>query len=169
VVVIRPPAVYGPRDRDFLAPFRLIRRGWDLTVGGRDLHLCLIHVRDLVEGIIRGAEAEVASGSAYFLSDGEAHVWSQVVRVLEGIMDVHVKTIRLPVAMAWAAALCAETVCALRGVPPLFNRQKVREMIQEAWTCDIQRASQELGFTPQISLERGLSETYRWYREQGWI
>ncbi len=169
LLVIRPPAVYGPRDRDFLAPFRLIQRGWDLTVGRRDLNLCLIHVRDLVKGIIRGAEAGVASGSIFFLSDGALHVWSEVVRVLARIMGVRVRTIRLPMPVAWVAAFFSETACALQGVPPLFNRQKVREMIQEAWTCDIRRASQELGFHPEIPLEEGLRETYLWYTQHGWI
>jgi dihydroflavonol-4-reductase len=169
LTVIRPPAVYGPRDRDILAFFRLLHKGWDLRVGKRERYLCLIHVRDLVRGIIMAARAQVPSGSVFFLSDGQVHPWGEVVRAMARVMGVRARTIRVPVPAAWAVALGSEAVCGLLGLPPLLNREKVREMIQECWTCDIRKAMEELGFKPQIPLEEGLRETYLWYREQGWI
>lgn len=169
LTVIRPPAVYGPRDRDILAFFRLLHRGWDLRVGSVERYLCLIHVEDLVRGIILAAQAEVPSGSVFFVSDGEVHAWSEVVHVLKEVMGVHARTIKVPSRVAWAAALGSEAICSLLRIPPLFNREKVREMVQECWTCDIQKAIDELGFRPQVSLEEGLRETYLWYRREGWI
>jgi nucleoside-diphosphate-sugar epimerase len=169
VVVVRPTAVYGPRDRDFLSVFRLMKKGWNLTVGSDGPHMCLIHVRDLAEGILLAADREVPSGSVFFLSDGENRTWPQVAGVLERVLGVKARHLRLPVWGAWVAAVGAEWLSGLRGIPPLLNREKLREMRQSGWTCDIGDAVRSLGFSPTICLEDGFRETYRWYLENGWL
>jgi dihydroflavonol-4-reductase len=169
LVMVRPPVVYGPRDRDVLTFFRMIKGGWNLTLGGGERYLCMLHVEDLVQGVLLAAEAQVSSGSTFFLSDGQVHSWTEMADLLQGIVGTQVRSLRIPVRVAWVAALASELVSALRGTPPLFNREKLREMLQQAWTCEIQSAVETLGFSPQIPLEKGLRETYRWYREQGWI
>jgi len=169
VMVIRPSAVYGPRDRDILAIFRLVRHGWYLKVGRGERYICMIHVEDLVRGAITAAGADVGSGTILFLSDGEIHTWTQVVGMLERIMGVRVRKVRVPVPMAWLVALCSEVVCQIGRRPPLLNRQKIWEMVQTAWTCDISQAREQLDFIPKVRLEEGLRETYRWYCDQGWI
>jgi nucleoside-diphosphate-sugar epimerase len=169
IVVLRPTAVYGPRDRDVLEIFRLVRRGWFLSVGAGERHICMLHVRDLAAAGLLAARAPVPSGATYALSDGENRTWSDVVGVLERIMGVKARTIRIPVSVAWAVAAASEGFSAIRGVPPLLNRQKVREMTQSGWTCDIGRAVAELQFQPRVPLEQGLEETYRWYRDAGWM
>lgn len=55
-VIVRPPAVYGPRDADILAVFRLAARGLALRLGPRGQRLSLVHVRDLAHGLIDAAE-----------------------------------------------------------------------------------------------------------------
>lgn len=169
LILLRPAAVYGPRDRDILAFFRLVRRGWNLTVGAGERYLSMIHVRDLVEAILLAAETDVRSGSIFFLSDGGIHRWQEVVDLLGQIMGVRVRTVRFPVTVASVVAWGAEVASRMRGLPPLLNRQKVREMIQESWACDIQLAKERLGFQPKIHLAEGLRETYVWYRKHGWV
>jgi dTDP-D-glucose 4,6-dehydratase len=50
-----------------------------------------------------------------------------------------------------------------------MNRQKVREAVQQAWTCDLDKVRKDLGFSAQVPLEQGLERTWKWYREQKWI
>lgn len=169
VVILRPTAVYGPRDRDVLAFFRMVQRGWFLKVGKGERYVCMIHVRDLVQGMILAGKATVASGSIYSLSDGVTRSWTEVSHIMAGAMGVRVRAILVPVALAWSAALVSEATSSLRGIPPLYNREKLKEMLQPAWTCSIERARVELGFEPRISLEEGFRETYLWYRRMGWI
>lgn len=169
MVVIRPPTTYGPRDRDILALFRLVKSGFHLTLGQGEHYLCMIHVADLVEAVLQAAETAVSSGSIFFVSDGETHTWSEIVSILEGLLGVRTRKVRIPVGLALLIALGWETVCRVRRIPPLLNRQKVMEIQQVGWTCDIQEAAKKLHFTPTISLQEGLKETYRWYLDQGWI
>jgi len=169
LVILRPPAVYGPRDRDILAFFRLLKRGWNPMIGRGDRCLSMIHVRDLARGTLLAAQSLVPSGSVFFLSDGSIHRWSEVVLLLSQIMGVRVRSVHIPFFLAYLIAGCSEAVCWGLRRPPLLNRQKVIEMRAEAWTCEIQRAKEYLGFSPCISIESGLRETYHWYRKQGWL
>ena len=169
VVILRPTAVYGPRDRDILAFFKMVKRGIFLRVGSGERCVCMIHVRDLVEGILLAAVREVPSGSIYNLSDGCVRTWSEVARTMAKVMDVHLREITVPVSLAKAVALLSEFSSAVTGRPPLFNRQKLREMLEDGWTCSIEKARMDLGFRPRIPLEEGLRETYLWYKEMGWL
>jgi nucleoside-diphosphate-sugar epimerase len=58
---------------------------------------------------------------------------------------------------------------ALTGKAKMLDWQKSREILQPYWLCDISKAKKELGYQPTYSLEQGLSETIRWYEEEGWL
>ncbi len=169
LVILRPTAVYGPRDKDVLAFFRMVKKGWFLRLGTQERYICMIHVKDLVRAILLAAKAPVQSGSVYPVSDGEVHTWSEVAQMLARIMGVRVRSLSLPLALAWSAALVSEAVSWVTGLPPLYNREKLKEMIQPGWTCSIEKSKTDLGFEPAICLEKGLMETYLWYQRMGWI
>jgi dihydroflavonol-4-reductase len=169
VVVVRPPAVYGPRDRDILALFRLVNKRWYLSLGRGERYICMLHVADLVQGVLLAARADVSSGAIFFLSDGEIHTWGEIVAILERIMGVRVRRVNIPIPLAFLMAVGSEVVCRVTGSPPLLNRQKMREMLQRGWTCDIQQAVDQLQFRPKVRLEVGLKETLNWYRQQRWL
>ncbi len=169
IVIIRPAAVYGPRDRDIYAFFRLMRYRLNARLGKGERYVSLCHVHDLVKGAMLAAEKEMPSGEAFFISDGEVHSWSRVTRLIAPIMGVRPLETRIPEWAAYAAASLSELWCAILHTPTLFNRQKVLEMTQRAWTCDITKARKVLGFRPSVNLRKGLEETYRWYKEYGWL
>jgi nucleoside-diphosphate-sugar epimerase len=169
LVILRPSAVYGPRDRDILAFFRLVKRGLNLTIGRATPCLCLVYVADLVDAAMLAADKDLRSGSTFFVSDGEVHDWETVAELLGEIMGVRVRTVRIPSAAAYVAAVGAELWSHLRRTAPLLNRQKIIEMQQTGWTCEIRKANQILGFHPRVPLAVGLAKTYRWYRAQGWL
>ena len=169
IVIVRPPAVYGPRDGDFLSSFKLIKKGWDVIPGSGDMILSLIHARDLADGIILASEADVPSGEKFFLSDGEIHSWTKVAAAMGKVMGVSVQTIHIPAFVAKTAALFSEFTSRLHGQPPVLNRQRVNEWLYKYWTCDITSAEERIGFEPRISLIEGLEDTYKWYHSQGWL
>jgi nucleoside-diphosphate-sugar epimerase len=50
-----------------------------------------------------------------------------------------------------------------------LNRDKLNEILPDAWTCEDAKARRELGYAPAKRLEAGMLETIRWYRSQGWL
>jgi dihydroflavonol-4-reductase len=63
----------------------------------------------------------------------------------------------------------AELRARVRGTAATLDREKVRDLVCEAWTCSPQKARDELGFVPRHTLDEGLRSTVDWYRTQGWL
>lgn len=169
LTVIRPPTVYGPRDRDVLLYFKWIDRGIALLPGLRERYANLIYVVDLVAGTILAARSEEARGGTYFLSDPQAYSWSRISQAIAQALGRRPVRLRVPLFLARFSALLAEGGAGLAGRESIFNRQKVKEMAQLCWTCSPSRAADDFNFSCRHSLEEGLAQTARWYRENGWL
>ena len=59
----RPPAVYGPRDKDIFEFFNTMSKGLQPMVGLGEKYVSLIHVADLVRGFVMAAESDKAAGA----------------------------------------------------------------------------------------------------------
>lgn len=77
-IIIRPPAVFGPRDMETLYFFKQARQGRIPVIGRGDKYFSLIYVRDLVEGAIRTALSSETLNRVYFLSHPEPMTWSRM-------------------------------------------------------------------------------------------
>ena len=167
--IVRPPAVYGPRDYALYELFKSIARGVAPTIGRYDKMVSLVHARDLADGIILAGEGRVSTGRTYFISSEEVYSLKAVVELLSGVFSRKVRTVSIPKALAYGAAVVAEAAAALARRPPVINRDKVTDLAQTCWGCSIERARRDLGYSPRIPLEEGLRETIEWYRGQGWL
>lgn len=167
--IVRPPAVYGPRDYAIYEFFKQIARGRSPVIGRADKMISLVHVRDLVDGIILAGESDASIGRTYFISDEEVYSWRAVSDLLARVMGRSARTITIPRSVAFGVALAAEAVAAVSRKPPVINRDKVTDMSQSCWACAIQRAKAELGYRQRVSLEEGLRETVDWYKSEGWL
>jgi len=168
--IVRLPSVYGPRDRGIFKLFRLMQRGVALTVGSWDREVSLIHVHDLVQGLLaaplRGAGL---SGRIYYLAHPEPVTWRAFARAAGAALGREPRLVSVPQRLARAVALGGEMVAALRNTSISLNRERVMEIAQQRWVCDPSRAVTELGFSPQITIARGIPETVAWYRAAGWL
>jgi nucleoside-diphosphate-sugar epimerase len=167
--IVRPSAVYGPRDRDFLTIFKYARRGLGLYPASRDRYLSLIHVRDVVRGILAAAQATQAAGHAYFLTAEPAVSWRDVYRAVAEAVGRQVSEINLPQALVDAAGLLGDLHALVTGTPTLVTRQKVTLSRADYWICSGAKAERDFAFRAGIGLREGMRETYRWYVEHGWL
>lgn len=168
-VILRPCAVYGPRDRDILRFFRWVGRGWVPRPAGGRRYLSLIHARDLARASVEALLHEGARG-IYYLSDGSCHSWENLGRLAARVMGVRVpRWCPIPLPVLWVAALVAGGMARLGGKPPLIGTGKVRELRQARWVCLPSLAEAEFGFVPRIDVADGMEETVRWYRSVGWL
>jgi nucleoside-diphosphate-sugar epimerase len=169
VTIVRPPAVYGPRDYALYELFKAIARGISPMIGRYDKQVSLVNVNDLARGIILAGESAASSGRAYFISSDEVYSMRAIVDRLAAIFGRRARTVAIPRAIAYGVALAAEAAAALSGKPPVINRDKVTDLSQVCWGCSIERASRELGYSQRVPLEAGLRETVEWYRREGWL
>ena len=170
ITIVRPPAVYGPRDRDILTFFQAVNKGVCPVVdGGRDPELSLVHVRDLVRGMVEAAESDVTAGETYFLGSEAIYAWNDVKAATLEALDSWALTVPVPGALVGAVGAAAEAWGRLTGSYPPLNREKAREIRHACKACAIDKAQRDFGYAPKISLHEGVRETIRWYEDEGWL
>lgn len=169
VVILRPSAVFGPRDRDMFELFRWAARGVTLEIAGRERFLNFCYVGDLVNAVILAMEQQTASGSIYFVAEDRAYSWSEFRRALLTSGSVKARIIKIPYSAAYLIGLASEVGSLFTSSPALTNRQKVCEASQTYWTCDLAKTEKELGFKAAYPLQQGLDITWRWYRDNDWL
>lgn len=169
ITILRPPAVYGPRETDILEFFRTVKNGIIPQLGGKEKYLSLIHVKDLVRGIIRASELKKSIGKTYFLTSTRPYPWSEIAKTTLKVMNKKGFKVPVPISLMKAVAFVSEGISSFTNKPALVNNQKIIEMQQDFWTCSPDRAKKELNFESQISLEDGIRETIAWYKEHKWL
>jgi dihydroflavonol-4-reductase len=169
VTVVVPPAVYGPGDKDFLVYFKLIARGIMPVIGSKPRYLSLIYARELAEVIAALLRDTHAPGGTYLADDGCVRTWDSIGAAIGNAMNRTARTVRLPSTLARCLGAVGDAGAKLTNRACLLNSQKIRELLQEAWTCSSQRLMEDFGYSPQYPLERGLAETLAWYRKERWL
>lgn len=170
LTVVRPPAVYGPRDRDILTFFQSVKRHVCPVVGGgTDPAISLVHVRDLARGMAGCAESEATEGETYFIGSDGAYAWTDVKEAATAALDTWAVTVPVPGPLVGVVGAASELFGKLVGEYPALNREKAREIRHACTTCSIDKARSEFGYEPEIGLREGVEETIRWYEDRGWI
>lgn len=169
VTIIRPPAVYGPRDRDTFMLFKSVQRGLHVIPGRGVQKVCLVHVQDLVTGILQAVRSELAPGRVYYIC-GEGHYdWQTVGDYLGRALGRRFWTLYVPWGVMGLVALGGSLASQFTRSPTLMSLDKRRDMRQDNWLCSYERGRAEIGFQPAIGLLSGLATTAAWYKEMGWL
>ncbi len=168
VTVLRPPVVYGPRDRGVLEFARWVARGLLPMPAGPPRSLSLCYIQDLVAALLAAGEVEVASGEIFHVAGEGAFTWQEVGDALGDALGVRPKPMRLPVPVLLAVATIADSWGWVTGRPGYFSRGKVREATGH-WICDTRKVRQQLGMVPRVGLREGVALSMKWYREAGWL
>ena len=168
-IALRPTGVYGPREKDYYLMFKSIKYGIDFGVGYRKQLLTFIYIKDLVNAIFAALESPI-SRKGYFLSEDRAYSAGEFRHYVAQALHKHfVLPVIVPCWALWIISAIAEWVAGKMGKTSTLNRDKYHIMCQRNWLCDISEAKQELGFTPQYSLEEGIQETIAWYKAHRWL
>ena len=168
--IVRPSAVYGPRDRDFLPVFRHAARGMALYPGTRHAWLSLVYVDDLARALVLAATSPQAVGGTYFVAGDERVPWPAVYAAAGAAAGRRVRLeLDAPAVALAAAGIAGDAWSALTGRPVLVTREKLRLGRPRWWCCSAARARLELGWVPAVGLMEGARRTYAWYRTQGML
>jgi nucleoside-diphosphate-sugar epimerase len=170
VVILRPGAIYGPRDGEILEAFRTIQRGLLPLIDGGGAKGVWIYATDCAGACVRAIEADIPSGRTYFVDDGcgpidQRRLLTDAERALGKKAFVRAS---LPVPILMAVARGAEAFGRVTNRPVMLTREKANMLLQH-WVCSSESTRQELGWQPKVPWDQGVHLAVRWYRENGWL
>ena len=168
-IIVRPPVVYGPRDTDVLKFFRAAARGWLLRIGRQESYVSIVHVEDLVDGLLAAARSSHGEARSYFIANSEPVSWDEFAGLVAELAGRRLRTVCVPASVAWMIGLLAELGSRFAARPSILSREKIREARCRYWVCDPSRARLELGFTVKKTLHEGVAETLDWYKIRKWL
>lgn len=168
--IIRPPAVYGPRDEAILTFFQTINKGISTLIGFSEKRISLVHVRDLARGIVEAAFSPNAKGQTYFIGSDDSYTWPEIANLTGAIMGKRkLITMRIPHSVVLGIAGTVGVLGKLIGKPPVLDYEKGIDLIQPYWICSSKKAHEHFGYKQLVSLQDGIQETVEWYRENEWL
>jgi nucleoside-diphosphate-sugar epimerase len=166
-VVLRPAAVYGPRDTDLLPLFRMARAGW-LPVPPGAGSLQPVYAEDVARAVLAAAR-QPASFGPFPVAESGRYAWKDVAAGLEKALGRTVRTVRLPATAFILAGRTAEWAARPFSAVPIFDERRARDLAVHTWTCDTSLTERALGWRSEVPLPEGLGRTARWYRRAGWL
>ena len=170
VTVIRPPLIYGPRDRETLAFFTSIKNGVLPLVGDGSNTLSLVYGKDCAQACVKALTADAPSGRAYFVDDGSVYVWKDALATLERALGKRAfMRIGLPLTVLKVAAAASQLYGKATNTAQMLTLDKVNELRQKHWVCSSEGARADLGWAPTMNWEGGVTATAAWYRAEGWL
>jgi len=158
---VRPPAVYGPGDRELLPLFRWMERGIAPVLGSSASRFSLIYVEDLAEAMVQWLESGTRALGTFEVDDGRrgGYTWHEVVGAVGRLRSRRVLSIRVPVVFLKALASLNLAAARALGYEPLLTPGKIRELRHLDWVCDGSALTRATGWRPKVPLDEGLRRT----------
>ena len=154
--VLRPPAVYGPGDREMLPVFKMIRRGLLFSTGPAGQKLSLLHVDDLAGAVASWLSApQNCLHKTYAIDDGTPGGYSWTA-IGEAVSEKTIRALPVPRFLLNGAARLNLLLSGLFAYAPMLTPGKVRELVQPEWLCDNGAFTGATGWRPEIDLKSGV-------------
>jgi nucleoside-diphosphate-sugar epimerase len=165
--VVRPPPMYGERDRHFVPRVgAVLSRGVFPLIGGGTTTLPLVHARNVADGAILAAIALGAQGRAYNLTADYSVTVADLVRLASVGLGRRVFAPRIPLVAGRALFGVLEVALLLSGKRPVSKRSGgTFDMLTKDNPFPADRARRELGWAPAITPDRGIPAAFRWWSE----
>jgi nucleoside-diphosphate-sugar epimerase len=158
--ILRPPAVYGPGDREMRPILNAIRHGVVPLIAPDEQHLPFIEVSDLVSAMLAWLDtAEECAGGTFAIHDGtpDGYDWR---RIQELIAPAKALRIRIPNALLELLGNVNLSISKTAGYAPMLTPGKVRELTYLKWACDNHEFSAATGWQPQLALADGVARMF---------
>ncbi len=163
-IILRPTGVYGPHEQDYLMMIKSIDSHFDFGVGMRKQMLTFIYVEDLARAIFDALE-KAPLHRKYIISEPRAYTQKEFRRIVSKALGRKlVIPVRLPLWALSAACKISEKWGAAKMKAVTLNTDKYKIMSQRNWSCDVNPAITDFGFSPKVDLEEGIRLTVEAYK-----
>lgn len=169
ISVIRPTAVYGPREKDLFLLFNTMNKGLDVYIGRAPQKLSFVYVKDLVDLLLNACVAEQDGLSFFNITDGEVYSRYAMADIFKKIFSKKLVRIYAPLGLVKGVAKLSQWLYRHSSKTPVIYPERLGELTAQNWSCDISRAKNILHYKPKYNLAAGLKESLLWYKENNWF
>ncbi|VAW79956.1 FIG010773: NAD-dependent epimerase/dehydratase [hydrothermal vent metagenome] len=168
-LALRPPAVYGPGDREMLPLFKIMSRGIAPVPGPRDARFSMVYVEDIAQLVLAWLQQDVTASGIYALDDGKVggYDWDDVSHAVAQLCQRRVHALKVPAPVLDIPAWCNRSLARLWGYAPMLTPEKLRELRHPDWVCDNRALQTIVDWQPHYLLEQGLAKMPGWCARQG--
>jgi nucleoside-diphosphate-sugar epimerase len=167
-LILRPTAVYGPRERNLYLVCNLLNRHIEVRLGKNRQLLSFVYVKDLVDCFFKALESDWKQKS-YFVSDGNTYTAEELNSTIKKHLNKKTIKITVPTFILKPTAYINEVIARITGKSPIFNMDRLHEFKSVNWSCNINETIVDLNYEPKYNLDKGMAETIKWYKENGWL
>ena len=159
-IILRPPAVYGPGDKEMLPIFQWMHRGIAFVPGSPEARTSLIHVADLVDAIIACLQSAGAKQQTLTLCDGkhDGYSWRDIASIAAQHWSRRVRLWCIPRWLLNGVAGLNSNLARITGKAPMLTPPKLRELRHNDWVVDNDAITSVTGWTPLVGLCKGLEQ-----------
>lgn len=168
ITILRPTAIYGPREKDLFIVLNNLNKGLDPHIGKFDQKLSFVHGRDIADLAIQILNLPSADG-AYNITDGHVYSRYDFVNIVKNVLQKKAVRVHLPLGLLKVIFKGVDTVSKTMNIVVPVSREKLNELAATNWACDITKATTALNFKPKFNLKTGLEETIAWYKANKWL
>jgi len=168
ISIIRISETYGPGDGRLLKLFKAIKKRAFFVIGaGANLHQ-LIHVDDLVRGLLAAAISPRAVGQEIVLAGTERLTTVEMCRCVAEAVRTPLRRFHAPMWPFGVAAVVLESICRPLGIQPPLHRRRL-DFFRKSFFFDTRKAAELLDFTPSVTFREGAVRTAQWYSKNGFL
>lgn len=175
-IVLRPTAVYGPRDRNVYLFFKMIQKQWMPVLPCRTptghKYYNFIYVDDFIDSIVQSLDAPdelYQKGERFFITDGQIYTFERVMSLIAQELKTKPIRVKVPPLLLSTIAAGGTVLGKILQKNLAMNNDKLHELTPDYWICSSQKAFEQLHFKPKNTLETGIPQTVAWYKVQGWL
>ena len=160
-IIVRPPVVYGPGDKEMKPLFQWARRGLVPRFAPSGWRIPLIFVEDLVRAVCKLARTPGSRGKTFELHDGHPGGYSieEISKTVESLYQRRVFQLPIPGSVLLAIAGVNFAAARMLGYAPMMTPWKVRELTHTSWTCDNGAIQKAIDWIPKVGLAEGIKRT----------
>ncbi|HAR42005.1 MAG TPA: hypothetical protein DCS07_05140 [Bdellovibrionales bacterium] len=174
--IVRPPMVYGPRDKGVFVIIQTVARNlMPIIQGGSpdgQKYYSAIHSEDLCRGIIQAAlmpSDAAPSGEKFYLTASAVHSYREFLATIAECLDRDPFVFRIPRFVISSLAWGLSGIGKMTGKTFPLNLDKLNELRPDYWVCSNEKATRVLNFSPEFDLRSGMTQTIGWYRQEKWL
>jgi nucleoside-diphosphate-sugar epimerase len=161
--IFRPPAVYGPGDKEILPLLQIAKNGFAPVFGSRQARFSLLYAEDLANAVVNAINDEHYANKIFELDDGMpgGYSWVTISAIISDVYGKKVLQVPIPKTLLQILAVSNMLISRLTKHNPMLTLGKVRELTHPNWVCDTKIIWSDTNWRPQVTLQKGLLEVFK--------